>query len=149
MILLSNFENSNTNDLSIGIADILYYQEPLKPKKSIAAEVSKLIKDKGIEMAVAEFNAMKKNNDEFQASENEMNQLGYTLLHRGMLLESIEIFKMNVELFPESANVYDSLGEAYAEAGDKKMAILNYKKSLELNPDSESGKRMLIKLEGK
>ena len=53
---------------------------------------------------------------------------------------------MNVKLYPKSSNVYDSLGEAYMKNGDKELAIENYKKSLELAPNNENAKQMLIKL---
>jgi tetratricopeptide (TPR) repeat protein len=78
-----------------------------------------------------------------------MNNLGYLMLKRGKTSEAIEVFKLNVEEFPESFNVYDSLGEAYMTAGDKEKAIFNYKKSIEINPNNESGKKMLEKLEQK
>jgi predicted negative regulator of RcsB-dependent stress response len=42
--------------------------------------------------------------------------------------------------------VYDSLGEAYAADGNKELAILNYKKSLELDPGNQNAKQMLEQL---
>jgi cytochrome c-type biogenesis protein CcmH/NrfG len=54
--------------------------------------------------------------------------------------------KLNAEAFPQSFNAYDSLGEAYAVAGEKELAIKAYEKSLELNPQSESGIDALKKL---
>jgi len=48
---------------------------------------------------------------------------------------------------PQSANAHDSLGEAYMINGNKELAIKNYKKSLELNPDNTNAKEMLNKLE--
>jgi tetratricopeptide (TPR) repeat protein len=56
---------------------------------------------------------------------------------------------LNVEAFPESFNTYDSLGEAYAAAGEKELAIRNYEKSLQLNPNSQSGIDALKKLKAK
>lgn len=53
---------------------------------------------------------------------------------------------MNVEMYPESWNVYDSLGEGYMNDEQKELAIKNYEKSLELNPDNENGKAMLRRL---
>ena len=44
------------------------------------------------------------------------------------------MFQLNTQRFPKSANTWDSLGEAYATKGDKKNAIINFKKSLTLNP---------------
>ncbi len=50
-------------------------------------------------------------------------------------------------MYPESDNVYDSLAEAQVAAGDKKSAIANYKKSLELNHGNTNAMEQLKKLE--
>jgi tetratricopeptide (TPR) repeat protein len=60
--------------------------------------------------------------------------------------ETIEIFKLNVEVYPQSYNVYDSLAEAYMINGEKELAIKNYEKSLELNPKNTNAIEMLKKL---
>ena len=75
-----------------------------------------------------------------------MNALGYKFLQSGKLKEAIAVFKLNVTEFPESSNVYDSLGEAYMEAGNKELAITNYTRSVEMDPNNENGKEMLKKL---
>ncbi len=149
VMVLNNFETGSLNQLTLGIVNILYGFEPAPPKKSIATELSRLISEKGIEGAVTDFYVMKDNKDEYRISEREMNQLGYILLQGGKIKESVQIFKLNVELYPESANVYDSYGEALAESGDKENAILSYRKSIELDPANENGKKMLEKLEAK
>ena len=69
-----------------------------------------------------------------KATETELNNYGYTLLGANQFDKAIAVFKTNVERHPESANTWDSLGEACALAGDKKNAIINFKKSLSLNP---------------
>lgn len=78
--------------------------------------------------------------------EDELNTIGYDLLQEKRVSEAIDVFAVNVKLNPTSWNVYDSLGEGYALAGDKRSAITNYEKSLELNPDNESGKKALAAL---
>lgn len=57
------------------------------------------------------------------------------------IVEAIEILKLNVEKFPNSWNTYDSLGEAYLIKGSKELAILNYEKSLKLNPKNLARKK--------
>jgi len=101
----------------------------------------------GIESAIKQYHEMKKNKVDF--SESELNSLGYQLLGIKNIQAAIEIFKLNVEAHPESFNVYDSLGEAYLINGDDKLAIENYKKSLELNPQNTNAERMLEKIKGK
>jgi pimeloyl-ACP methyl ester carboxylesterase len=79
--------------------------------------------------------------------EREMNDLGYRYLQAGNVGDAIEIFKLNTIAYPKSANTFDSLGEAYMKNGDTELAIENYKKSLELNPQNDNAKRMLEQLE--
>jgi tetratricopeptide (TPR) repeat protein len=76
----------------------------------------------------------------------DLNYAAYKLISMKKYKEAISLLKMNVELYPDSYNVYDSLGEAYMLNGDKKLAIQNYKKSLELNPKNENAKKMIQKL---
>jgi tetratricopeptide (TPR) repeat protein len=73
--------------------------------------------------------------------------LGYEFLQNDLTEEAIETFKYAVSEYPESANAYDSLGEAYMKAGNKALAIENYEKSLELDPDNENAKKMLEQLQ--
>lgn len=68
------------------------------------------------------------------ATENELNNYGYTLLNQGEQDKAISIFQLNTQRHPKSANTWDSLGEGYAIKGDKKNAIANFKKALTLNP---------------
>ncbi len=81
-----------------------------------------------------------------QYNEAALNNLGYQLIKQNKIDEAIEIFRFNCKTYPESWNTYDSLGEAYMITGERDHAILNYEKSIELNPASVNGKRMLEKL---
>jgi pimeloyl-ACP methyl ester carboxylesterase len=72
-----------------------------------------------------------------------MNMIGYQYLQSGKAKEAVELFKLNVLAYPNSANAYDSLGEAYSVIEEKELAIANYKKSLELNPDNANAVEML------
>lgn len=84
--------------------------------------------------------------DNVAIAEERINSLGYGLLQQKKTAEAIALFKVNAELYPQSWNAYDSLGEAYMVNGEKEMAITNYKKSLELNPQNENGAKALKKL---
>ena len=68
------------------------------------------------------------------ATELELNNYGYQLLNQKQMDKAIDAFILNTQRHPKSANVWDSLGEGYAIKGDKKNAIINFKKSLSLNP---------------
>lgn len=82
-------------------------------------------------------------------SEAQVNNLGYWLLGKRRVLEAIEVFKMNVEDHPGSSNAYDSLAEAYMVNGDKDLAIINYRKSLELNTGNVNAIEMLKRLQNR
>jgi CubicO group peptidase (beta-lactamase class C family) len=79
-------------------------------------------------------------------NEAQMNRLGYDLIGLKRVKDAIEVFKFNVEDYPKSANVYDSLGEAYMINGERELAIKNYERSLELNPNNTDGAEALKRL---
>jgi cytochrome c-type biogenesis protein CcmH/NrfG len=56
------------------------------------------------------------------------------------------VFQRNVQEYPQSYNVYDSLGEAYMDAGQKDLAITNYEKSMQINPENKNGAEKLKQL---
>jgi hypothetical protein len=79
--------------------------------------------------------------------EKVLNWLGYHFLFWwDRPQEALDVFKLNTRLFPDSANVFDSLGEAYLTLGDKDNAILNYRKSLQLNPQNKNAEARLKQL---
>jgi pimeloyl-ACP methyl ester carboxylesterase len=110
-------------------------------------EFFKILNSQGVAEAVEMFKKKRKeDNNWIPFTETRMNILGYQRLQSGKTKEAIELFKLNVLAYPESANTYDSLGEAYMINGDKELAIQNYKKSLELNPNNPNAVEMLKQL---
>ncbi len=79
--------------------------------------------------------------------EEVINNYGYDLIQSKKIDEALVFFKKNVGNYPRSYNAYDSYGEALTIKGDKANAILNYKKSLELNPANDNTKGKLKILE--
>lgn len=80
-------------------------------------------------------------------NEDTLNDLGYRLLRAGETQSAIAIFELNVSEYPNAANPYDSLGEAYMIAGELDKALLNYRVSVELDPENMNGKAMIARLE--
>jgi hypothetical protein len=78
--------------------------------------------------------------------EGDMNRLGYVLMGGHQIEAAVMVFRLNAEAYPDSANVYDSLAEAYANRGDRELAIQNYKKSLQLNPENPGAQEALTHL---
>ncbi len=148
IVLLDNTGSGNLRRLSDTIGKILYNQPYDPPKMSIISVLHKTITEKGIEAGIAQYRDLKANQSAtYDFIEPELNQLGYQLLRTGKSKEAIEIFKLNVEAYPKGFNTYDSLAEAYMAANERELAIQNFKKSLELNPNNTSAVENLKKLE--
>lgn len=79
-------------------------------------------------------------------SEQDLNELGYSFLRNEELEKATEVFKLNTVLFPGSFNVFDSYGEVLLMADKKVEAIEMYEKSIELNPENENAKNVLLEL---
>jgi CubicO group peptidase (beta-lactamase class C family) len=151
VILLTNNKNVSLYQFNSAIQAILDDKPYPKPAKSISITFQSKIDSLSGDQFIAFYNQLKKDHpDEYGFDdENTLNDIGYYLLGKNRKADAILIFEYNTKLFPNSWNVYDSLGEAYNDAGDKQKALLNYKKSVQLNPDSQSGKDIIKQLEGK
>lgn len=150
VVLLDNTSGgAKLEEIARGIISILHGIEAQDPKPSLADEVAASFEKKGVSAAVAQYRELKATqSDKYSLNENELNRLGLQLLEQGRITDAIEILKLNVEAFPDRFNPYDSLGEAYLARGDRELAIKNYKKSVELNPQNTNGLEALKKLEG-
>ncbi|HEY0365200.1 MAG TPA: serine hydrolase [Pyrinomonadaceae bacterium] len=148
IVMLDNTGSEYLDRLSDSIAKIIYNQPYEPPKISIVSVLDKTIAEKGIEAGIAQYRDWKaKQAATYDFAEPELNRLGYQLLRNGKPREAIEIFKLNVEAYPQGSNAYDSLAEAYMNNRERELAIQNYKKSLELNPNNTNAAEMLKSLE--
>ncbi|MBN1199897.1 MAG: tetratricopeptide repeat protein [Bacteroidales bacterium] len=139
------FETNETGEVTRMVTSISFTFTKGEPAANI---LEKVIEEEGIETGLKRYAEMRDTNrGEYIFSEKLLNALGYKLLNQEKVDDAIEVFKLNTQDHPDSFNVYDSLGEAYMKNGDTDLAIKNYKKSLELNPDNENGKKMLEQLQ--
>lgn len=148
VVLLNNTGETVLGEMNNAIRAILYNQPFNQPKKSIALELLDVLSEKGPGAGIETYKKLKKDSA-YGFKEGDINNAGYQLLQTGKKKEAIEIFKINVEAFPKSGNAYDSLGEAYLKDGNTKLAIVNYKKSIELDPTNENGKKILAEISKK
>ncbi len=145
IVLFNNTGGASLNEINTAILGILYGGSYEMPKKSLANSLFEVINDKSIAEGLEHFEKLK-DSETYSLKEREMNNVGYRFLQSGKVMEAIEVFKLNVISYPESGNVYDSLGEAYLEAGKKELAIKNYQKSVEIDPENSNGAKILKKL---
>ena len=138
VVLLNNTGGAPLDEMTRAIRGIMYDKEYDMPKKSVADEVLAVIEDKGIEAGIAHYNKIKDAED-YNLSEREMNDIGYQLMGSDKVEEASKVFQLIVETYPKSSNAYDSLGESYMKMGTNDLAIMNYRKSVELNPNNQNG----------
>ncbi|MEW6213420.1 MAG: tetratricopeptide repeat protein, partial [Acidobacteriota bacterium] len=120
------------------------------PKKELAALLMDALAARDIELAARRLKQFRDDAaNAYANTEAQVNALGYRLMNANRLDDAIEIFKLNVEAFPRAWNVYDSLGEAYMKKGNRELAIKNYEKSLELNPQNGGAMEALRRLRAK
>jgi len=138
IVLLNNTPGANLGQMSDAIIRILYGKPYNLPKKSIAKVMFKTLMEKDVKAAIEQYETLKNDHPkEYNFLVGELNNLGYYLLTGKKRIEdAIEIFKLNIKVYPKYANGYDSLAEAYMISGDKNLAIKNYAKSLELDPNN-------------
>ena len=124
--------------------DIIYNFKKLKPDEKTPNEY---FKAKEYDKALVAFKEIQAK-DSLNATVREwnLNRLGYDFIQKNDFDAALEIFKINTQLYPRSSNVFNSLGEAYFLKKDTINAILNFKKSLAINPENRNSKRFIEKL---
>jgi len=147
IILGNNTWLSACPEIMSGAQNIMLARPFAFAKVSITEKFFELWYLRGFELAIKVLrDAMANARAQYDFSEGSINDLGYTFINRSEFRRAVEIFTINTELYPESANTFDSLGEAYLKAGDKERAIVNYEKSLQLDPQNAGAAEILKKL---
>ncbi|MFI5218558.1 MAG: serine hydrolase [Bacteroidia bacterium] len=152
LIMLSNKSHqTNFNKLNFELSKMIFEKNynPIIPvadnetNQKYTQQIIDIILGDGIEAAK---NNYQKRDTKVNILEYIINEKGYDILSQKDYGKAIDLFTMNTIAFPKSSNAFDSLGEAYMMKGDKALAIKNYEKSLELNPENGNAKDMLEEL---
>lgn len=146
IVVLTNLQGSNPEWFIDEIAG--YYFPDMKIKNGFGLSKNlKLLRQQLIlnnfQKSYKLYTNIKKTNKDFKLSEDEINSWGYQLLEQNKKNEALQVFQLNTLLFPNSSNVYDSYAETLESLGNRKEAITNYKRSLELNPNNTNASRFL------
>ncbi|MEM7549460.1 MAG: serine hydrolase [Bacteroidota bacterium] len=100
------------------------------------------------EKAVSAYKAfMKQNPDHPTATEDYIDDLGEHFSIQGRTQLSLSAFELNTMLYPNNYQVYDRYATYCERAGEIDLAILNYSKSIELNPQNNSAREKLKELQ--
>lgn len=143
IIILTNLAGSSPEDFVEEIAGC-YNADIVKADP--LTYLRKNLREIGFDNAIDFVKKEQKTNPSFNPNESELNDWAYRMMANKKEKEALEIFKLNVYLFPNSWNVYDSYGEILLKMGDNNKAIEMYRKSIELNPENENGKKILDKI---
>jgi tetratricopeptide (TPR) repeat protein len=107
-----------------------------------------MLRGRGVDEAVAYYHRRReRDSTALLFTEPEMNRLGYAYLTRGQVKEALGVFRLNIEAYPESFNVYDSYAEALMADQQYELAVQNYTRSVELNPENDNGRKKLAQLQ--
>jgi CubicO group peptidase (beta-lactamase class C family) len=146
MLLLRRIVEGTLGGVEHPARDHLDYDSIDSPRRLVTMELERVALDGGAAVVQARYRELAAIYPEAPFSERVLNRLGYNLLGRERVDAAIAFFELNVEAYPEASNPYDSLGEAYMVRGDRELAIANYERSLELDPDNANAVAMLAKL---
>jgi CubicO group peptidase (beta-lactamase class C family) len=115
-----------------------------KQSQPISYEVIAMVKKSSYEQLVGFYGRAKTNKKySFTDAESLLNNGAYELMNSHRLDDALKVFRLIVHEYPNSANAYDSLGEAYLANGNRDSALINYKKSLKLNPANDNAKKII------
>jgi imidazolonepropionase-like amidohydrolase len=131
------------SDLDKMLAEV----EALASRLPISDIMMKTIQEKDVATAIQQYRDLKATQPgKYDFGENELVGFAYQLIGGKRIPEAIEVFKLSVEMFPDSYNTWDSLADAYLAHEDKDLAVKNYRKALELNPNDANAKEKLKQL---
>jgi CubicO group peptidase (beta-lactamase class C family) len=154
-VIAFDLAHPSANYIAANALKILNNQQISLPKKKLSRIYGKLLTTKGKDVGAQALDELSKDTTNYELDKEDLIKLGYEFLgdvnpfhlkFTPQYEEALEVFKQCVRLFPDYWNSYDSYGDALARTGNKELAIKMYQKSLELKPDSESGKKALQKL---
>lgn len=122
------------------------------PLKKIWEPMYYAYAEKGADAAIALYRQLKTNQaDEYMFREVDPVIIGFKLYDNKKLTDAIKFFDLAVAEYPDGEYAwlsYNNIGKAYRELGEKELAVKNYKKSLELNPENTRAAEALKELEG-
>ncbi|MGE8552933.1 MAG: serine hydrolase [Chryseobacterium jejuense] len=143
---------NNKSDLALNDWEILFNKIETDLIKYPKLNLKSVLKSQFIadpQLAKKSFDVLSKQKESYFNTNLQytLNSLGYDLLYSDKEVnKAIKILEFATKEYPDSANLFDSLGEAYFVNKEYKKAILNYKKSLKLNPNNDTAKKHISEI---
>lgn len=137
---------------TVGADDIGFHMlNPKSPlqvtKPSIGRKIRGIIDAQGIEQGLKAYHEIKKDQPgDYDFSEGQLIKLGEDYLGIGQMVFAVAVLTLNTEVYPESSKAFHSLGEAFLITGNKEKSIVNFRRSVELNPGNQEAIQKLKEL---
>ncbi|SDL70256.1 CubicO group peptidase, beta-lactamase class C family [Salinimicrobium catena] len=150
IILLTNNRCNELGDHINAIDAILRGNEFQIPKRSIELSLRAKIFHEGYDSGIDFLKEIRKNQSDifnFEQEEEELLETGEWLLQMDRQEEGMKIFEYTAARFPNSVRAYLELAKAHEDAGHDQMALKNYRKVQELEPENELAAEKLQQLE--
>jgi hypothetical protein len=80
------------------------------------------------------------------ATEDQLNQWGYTLLWRRRTADAVAVLTLATSLHPASGNLHESLGEMLEAHGQPSQAMESFRRALAIDPTNQQAKSHLQSL---
>jgi len=133
IILLTNNNSSYFNIIS-EITNIMHNKPHKLPKIKGMYKVGNIAMKYGADSAITFYKVLKNDSSEYyEFDERQINVIGYDLLSANKSNDAVKFFKLNVDENTKSANAFDSYGDGLLELGDTLNALINFKKTVELD----------------
>ena len=145
VIILNNTGGAPMTPMTKGLTNIFYGKPYDGATENVDSQLYHALQNGGIAQLKSKYNQL--DEQKVPLRERSINYFGYELIAMKKLDAAIAVFELNAAKYPDSANTHDSLGEAYLTANKPVLALKSYQRALELNPDSESAKQAIIKLQ--
>ncbi len=149
IIVLSNSDQTSATTVANDLAAIYFDASYQLPEPRLFDLIGKAIAEEGIDAGILQYHELKRTQaTKYEFNEDLLNEIGYDLLLFDKVNDATEVFKLAVEMYPQSSNAYDSLAEAYMVRREKELSILNYERSLQLDPTNFNAAERLKTLRG-
>lgn len=102
----------------------------------------------GYDELTTQYQAFKDDNyfNKYYYTENTLLRVAYDLIEANLPEEALKVFVLNAAEYPEASNAFDSLGETYLKLGERNLAIENYRKAVQIDPNFQNSVKVLSEL---
>ena len=125
------------------------YRHPDRSRIGASALLLEIARLQNTQAALQQFRTLKNQKSaRFMPDEDTLLIFAYLLLADDKEQDALQALKLEVEEYPEYSDAYHTLARVYNVLGERHLAIQNFKKSIELNPDDLDAIENLQTLEG-